>query len=254
MKMRPRYIIFPLLLLVVAAKSSAPLDILSADSATIVFARGKVLEGVTWSSTMQLTERGLEIKPVNSPNESRDFWMQSQAISVGLSWRPPTSINLKLSANGYSAQRGYMWAYLRYSSDKVHWSSWYGLTVSDEDTNGSASVYLGNISLPRAASERHDELMRQWWKTDPDWSSDEHEFCVWLAKNHPEYFSTEQPFIGYIQFRFEGSGSNGRIDNVKIDQSWAVGGLHSLPKRKTRETTEEKWFFDLSKYQIAGRE
>jgi hypothetical protein len=250
MKMRCRYLVFPLLLLVVAAKSSTPVDILSADSTTIVFARGKVPEGVAWSQAMQLTERGLETKPLDSPNASWDFWMQSQIIPVGLSWRPPTSINLKLSANGYSMQRGYLRTYFRYSSDKVHWSSWYELAVSDKDTNGSAAVYQGDISLPRVAGERYSELMRQWWKTDPDWSSDEHEFCVWLAKNHPEYFSTEQPFIGYIQIRFEGSGSYVRVENVKIDQFWGVGGLHSFPKRKTRETTEGKWFFDLSKYQV----
>jgi hypothetical protein len=251
MKMRHKYIVFTLFLLIIAIVP-AWADILSADSTTIVFARGKVPEGVTWSSAMQLTERGLETKRLSSPNQSWDFWAQSQPISVGLSWRPPTSINLKLSASGDPAQDGHMWAFFRYSSDKVHWSSWYQLPISDKDTKGSASVYQGYLSLPRVASERHDELMRQWWKTDPDWSSDEHEFCLWLAKNHPEYFSTELPFIGYIQIRFEGSGHHVRLENVKIDRSWGVGGLHSPPKRKRRETSEEKWFFDLSKYQMSN--
>ena len=114
-------------------------------------------------------------------------------------------------------------------------------------------MYLGDMSLPEAASERYSELMRQWWKTDPDWSSDEHEFCVWLAKHHADYFSIEQPFIGYIQIRIEGSGNHVRLADVKMDYSWAVGGLHSVPKRKTRERTEEKWFFDLNEFGKVGK-
>ena len=90
--------------------------------------------------------------------------------------------------------------------------------------------------------------MPEWWRSDPDWSSDEHEFCVWLAKHHPGYFATESPFIGYVQVRVEGEARRMRVSGMKIEQFWSVSGFYSLSKRKPRPTTGQKWFFDLSKY------
>lgn len=116
------------------------------------------------------------------------------------------------------------------------------------NTNNPGSEYRGELSLPRAAREQYDVLMREWFKTDPAWSSDEHEFCVWLAKLYPSYFATEYPFIGYLQVRVEGEARRMRVGGMKIEQAWSVSGFTSFSKRKPRPTTGEKWFFDLSKY------
>jgi hypothetical protein len=121
-------------------------------------------------------------------------------------------------------------------------------------TKDPGSVYQGELTLPRAAREQHDVLMREWFKTDPAWSSDEHEFCVWLAKLYPSYFATENPFIGYVQVRVEGESRRMRVGAMRIEQSWSVSGFTSFSKRKARTTTGEKWFFDLSKYMGQGHE
>jgi hypothetical protein len=247
--MKPRKsIAIALLLLLAAAQSSVRAGILFAESVTIVFSRAIVPEGVTWSSSMQLKDDRLETNPVSAPNQFWDFWVQSQYIPVGLSWRPPTGIRIKLSLNGEQSEGINLGAYFRYSSDKVHWSSWYNLARIESEKDNPAMAYQGNVYLPRAAGERYMALMQQWWKTDPDWSSDEHEFCLWLARHHREFFTRERPFIGYIQLRLEGNGNRFSLADMKIDTSWAVSGLHSIPKGKQRETSEEKWFFDLNKY------
>jgi hypothetical protein len=55
--------------------------------------------------------------------------------------------------------------------------------------------------MPQQAREKYDELMKEWWQTNPAWSSDEHEFCLWLAARHPDFFASEIPVIGYAQIR-----------------------------------------------------
>lgn len=90
--------------------------------------------------------------------------------------------------------------------------------------------------------------MKEWWKTDPIWSSDETEFCEWLIKKDPDFFAKQMPFIGYIQVRVEKMSVNNtqNLKSITIGYSWAVGGLQSIPKDKSkiRKNTGDKWFFE----------
>ncbi len=242
-----------MLFMMVAAATPGFAQISVTDSTTIEFAGGKLLKGAMWSSSLEPTKGGLVTKPTG-PNSTWDVWFESPPVSAGMSWRPPTSTRVKLTVMGLESEGGYLHAFLRYSSDLVHWSSWYSMSGVVNSTNDPGSEYRGELSLPRAAREKYDALMREWWKTDPDWSSDEHEFCVWLAKLYPAYFATEYPFIGYVQVRVEGEARRMRVGGMKIEQSWSVSGFSSLSKRKPRPTTGEKWFFDLSKYTGQGHQ
>jgi hypothetical protein len=243
MKMRNIHVLTILLLLSIAVPSALA-EILSSDSITIEFVQGRVPEGVTWSPSMLLTNNGLQTKALHSPNAFWNVWIQSQAIPVGLSWRAPTSARLQLSLKGDYPPSASASAYFRYSSDRVHWSSWYNMMKMEN----AGLMYQANISLPDGARERYETLMREWRKTDPDWSSDENAFCVWLTRHHPEYFGTEYPFIGYVQVRIEDSSTLIQLTELKIAQSWGVSGLHSEPKRKAPIPKEVKWSFDLSSY------
>lgn len=228
-------------------------QITSGDSTVVEFASGRAPEGASWSSSLQLTARGLETQPLHQPNASWEVWVQSPPIPVGPSWRPPTAARLQLTMSGLTMadQLGPLNAYFRYSSDKVHWSSWYNMSALEGSVEPGAT-YQSWLSLPRAARARYEALMQEWWRTDPDWSSDEHEFCVWLAQHHPDFFATELPFIGYVQVRVEGSARAARVPAMRVEQRWTVSGLSSPARRRTRTTTGERWFFDLS--QFLGRD
>lgn len=89
--------------------------------------------------------------------------------------------------------------------------------------------------------------MHEWWKTNPIWDSDEHEFCEWLIKKEPDFFKKYFPFIGYVQIltEFHFVSNSQKLKSMKVAYSWRVGGLQSIleDQSKVRKTTEDKWFF-----------
>jgi hypothetical protein len=218
----------------------------SNDSITIKFAPTEKLDGVTWSPSVSLTDSGLYLERL-SPDASAEVWLQTQPTSAGMSWRPPTSIMVRVDVEAGAGDFTYLRSYVRYSCDKAHWSTWYNLSSAETKTNGMAFTYEGWLSLPQIARKAYSDLAREWWKTDPAWSSDEHELCVWIAKRNPEFFSSEFPFIGYIQVRIEGESRGLRLKSLKVSANSSVSGLTSVKKSQVRSTTGEKWFFDLSK-------
>ena len=185
-------------------------------------------------------------RPVDLAGAFPVFWIQSQPIAAGLSWRSSTSSQIHVDATIPEFDSGYLRAYFRYSSDRVHWSSWYNLRETPSSPQ-TARDYEAYVSLPEAAYEKYSELKREWWGTNPDWSSDEHEFCVWLATHHSEYFAEEVPFIGYVQVRLEGSAVRLRLARMKVWIGSPVSGLTSIPRGTRRASADEKWFFDLVK-------
>jgi hypothetical protein len=209
----------------------------------IPFAPAKVPDGVTWSPSLSLKEGGLFSEKVPS-NVSTDVWVQSQPISAGMSWRPPTFANIKLIVDAENFT--YLNTYFRYSCDRVHWSTWYNLRPVKTELNGAA-VYESDLSIPRMAYEPYQAKMYEWWKTNPVWASDEHELCVWITSQDPEFFSQHFPFIGYVQVRLEGESRGLQLKSLSVRINAAISGLASPSKGPTRSTTGERWFFDVSK-------
>jgi hypothetical protein len=218
----------------------------SSDSITIKFAPTEKLDGVTWAPSVSLTDSGLYLGRV-SPDSSAEIWVQTQPISAGMSWRPPSSIMVRVDVESGAEDFTYLRSYIRYSCDKAHWSTWYNLSPAKTKTAGMAFTYESWISLPRIAHKAYSDLAQEWWMTDPAWSSDEHELCVWIAKSYPEFFSSEFPFIGYIQVRIEGESRGLRLKSLRVSANSAVSGVTSVKKRQVRSTIDGKWFFDLSK-------
>ena len=225
---------------------SVQAQLFSSDTAKIQFAPNKVPDGVTWSPSVLLTEGGLFSEKL-PPNMSSEVWIQSQPISAGMSWRPPTSSMIRLDVEAGAEDFTYLHAYFRYSCDRVHWSTWYNLPTLKPQNGIAGSVYEGSLSIPRMAQEAYYANMKKWWKTDPAWSSDEHELCVWIVSQDPDFFSREFPFIGYVQVRIEGETRGVQLKSLSIKVSSGVSGLSSLSKGPGRSTTGEKWFFDVTK-------
>jgi hypothetical protein len=135
-------------------------------------------------------------------------------------------------------------AFARYSTDRVHWSSWFGLT--GKGSTPAPQTLTGWVSMPEQAREKYNELMTQWWQTSPAWPSDEHEFCRWLAARDPGYFATEIPLMGYAQILIEGGAQGFRIGGLSVTLKSSASGLSSIPRGKPRPTADLNWFFDLA--------
>jgi len=241
MRNKIKVAVFILFLLLSATRTKA--QIFYEEKVDIPFAPDKVPDGVTWSSTVSLKDGGLFSEKLPS-YMSREVWVQSQPISAGMSWRPPTAATIKLVVDAGAKDFTYAHAYFRYSCDRVHWSTWYNLRSVTPD------AYEGDLSIPRMAQEAYQAKMQEWWQTKPVWTSDEHELCVWIASQDPEFFSREFPFIGYVQVRLEGETRGLQLKSLSVKVSAAVSGLTAFStasKGQARSTTGEKWFFDVSK-------
>lgn len=242
-----------LLLLAVCFVQPTRAEIIEGGEESIVFSPGKVQNGVTWSDDLRLTNSGLSLRELES-NQVVDIWIQTQAFPIGLSWRPPRGANFTVILDGAlntpTTVASDPEIFIRYSSNKFRWSSWYFFQRENDSTAKSPGNFKSMISLPYVASESYDRLMKQWWRTKPVWSSDENEFCEWLVKNEPDFFAHEMPFIGYVQVRLERRSARFPQDlrSMKIQYSWGVGGLTSIPndKSKVRKNIDEKWFFTAS--------
>jgi hypothetical protein len=219
------------------------------DTVNIEFAPAKVSDGVTWSPSVSLRDGGLTSEKL-PPNRAAEVWVQSQPISAGMSWRPPMSATIRLEVEAGTEDFNYLHAYFRYSCDRVHWSTWYNLHSLKPEGGIAASVYESYLAIPRMAQGPYFAKMQEWWKTNPPWSSDEHELCVWITSQDPDFFSREFPFIGYVQVRIEGETRGLQLKSLSIKVSSAVSGLSAVNtsnKGRGRSTTGEKWFFDVTK-------
>lgn len=243
-----RYRIKFLVSLVLLSAITVQGDLSYSDTTKIQFAPTKVSEGVTWSPSLSLTDGGLLAEKL-PPNMSAEVWVQSQPVSAGMSWRPPTAATIRVQVEAGAEDFTYLNAYFRYSCDRTHWSTWYDLPSLKANNAIAGSVYENSLSLPRMAHEAYYAKMQEWWKTNPSWSSDEHELCVWIANQDPDFFARELPFIGYVQVRIEGETKGAQLKSLSIKVSAGVSGLTAFrtDAKPARSTTGEKWFFDVSK-------
>jgi hypothetical protein len=221
-------------------------QIFSRDTTKIQFGPNKVPDGVTWSQSVSLRESGLFAEKL-PPNRATEVWVQSQPISAGMSWRPPTSATVTLEVQAGAEDFTYLQAYFRYSCDRVHWSTWYNFRPVELPDGITASVYESSLTIPRMAQSTYLAKMQEWWKTNPPWSSDEHELSVWITSQDPDFFSREFPFIGYVQVRIEGETRGLELKSLSVRVNSGVSGLTALSSGRVRSTTGEKWFFDVSK-------
>lgn len=221
-------------------------QIFSRDTTKIQFAPNKVPDGVTWSKSVSLTDNGLFAAKL-PPNMAAEVWVQSQPISAGMSWRPPTSATVRLEVAAGAEDFTYTQTFFRYSCDRVHWSTWYNLRPVELPDGMTGSVYESSLSIPRMAQSAYQAKMQEWWKTNPPWSSDEHELSVWITSQDPDFFAREFPFIGYVQVRIEGETRGLELRSLSVRVSSGVSGITALSSGRARSTTGEKWFFDVSK-------
>lgn len=196
------------------------------------------------SDKMDITKQGLGRD--GDPIFSIDGWIQTMPMALGLSWRAPYNISVRVTIppppieivldNG---QRGIPYVgdvYVRYSPDLKHWSSWKVLehtgSLYREDKKEPGRHYTATIRVPYRERSTYTKLLSDYAKLDVTWKSDEEAAVHWILSRQPEFFSINIPFIGYVEFLFEGSIREGqRIKFLKADVSYlAMDGSHIPPK------------------------
>jgi hypothetical protein len=206
---------------VILGVTSAEVNLTNADEAN---------EKCAWSdpARIQVGEKGLGWGS-GADEGSRDFWLQTyEPMALGESWRPPISANVRVTI-AHVGTPGIL--YVRYSPDAKHWSQWQVMTdAPSKDAKGKS--FQGEIRVPYREQEPYRELLQAYSRReDVPWASDEEAFVKGLVAKDPDYFREQKPFIGYVQFLYETQLHGGeRITGIKAEVSWAIGGVHALPK------------------------
>jgi hypothetical protein len=175
-------------------------------------------------------------------------------VATGTAWRPTGSVTLECTLfPATQVFRKGVWKgdlYVRYSPDKKHWSSWQLLQVNDKPQPSDKGIkFAGRLRVPEIDSRRYYELVQEYSKLDVPWQSDEEAAVKWILQKDPEFFAKNQPFIGYVQFHFEGLFRSGeRVTALDCNISYSIGGLQSIPKDPNAyKNSEGPWRFDASK-------
>jgi hypothetical protein len=197
-----------------------------------------------WSDPDRITVRpeGLGWGQGNEQG-SRDVWLQTEPMGIGLSWRPTSMASIKASVErpGTSGM-----LYARYSADGKHWTTWQHLEADAAAANGPTRVFRGTLRVPYRERAPYDKLRLEYARReDVSWSSDEEALVKEILKGEPKFFETCAPFIGYVQFLYETQLSAGqRMKSLHVDVNWWVGGKHQPPKDESaRKGRDAAWRF-----------
>lgn len=156
-------------------------------------------------------------------------------IPTGTAWRPTTVVSINATVCPVSQVfRSGVWRgqlFVRHSPDKKHWSSWQVLSNNLEPKpEDKGTEFSGRLQIPAIDRVKYDELNLEFSKLDVPWKSDEEAAVKWIVQKQKDFFAQNLPFIGYVQFRFEGPFRGGqRITSFDYSLSWGIGGIHHPP-------------------------
>ncbi|MEI8312046.1 MAG: hypothetical protein WCH98_14950 [Verrucomicrobiota bacterium] len=223
----------------------------------------------TWSDPDKIMVSNDGLGWDGEADSSRDGWIRTKPIALGLSWRPTSSIYVRFAIqpppleitlkNGqtFTPDGGDM--YVRYSPDLKHWSSWQELPRSEpksvEEKKKPGRYFSGRIGVPRIEQSEYGRLVSDYSQMDVPWKSDEEAAVEWILDRDPEFFSKHIPFIGYAEFLFEGGFHGGqRIQSLKAEILYSMGGMHTRPKDEAvSKNRDVPWRYEDKKDQKTER-
>jgi hypothetical protein len=217
----------------------------------------------TWSDPQKIT---VSKDGLGWDGEAASMWegsFHTKPLPLGLSWRPAYSISVRVQilppAREITLNSGQRSIppdgelYIRYSPDLEHWSSWQVLQHANPqspDAKQPARIYRGTIAVPKLERKEYDSLLSEYSRLDVPWKSDEEAAVHWILGRDPDFFSRHIPFIGYVEFAYEGEFFGGqRIQSFEADVSYGMSGLHSPPKDKAvyKNRDSTPWRFKAKK-------
>lgn len=213
----------------------------------------------TWSEPEHLTvsEEGLGWDGETAA--LRDGWIQTKPLALGLSWRPPFALSVRVTIepkpreftlkNGQTTTPYEGDVYLRYSPDRVHWSNWEALNHAagpQTDRDASGRTYTATVRVPYRVRDEYSHRLSDFSKLDVPWKSDEEAAVRWILDTEPDFFARQIPFIGYVEFLYEGSFHGGqRVRSFNAQVSYGMSGLHAAPRDETvyKDRDSTPWRF-----------
>lgn len=241
--------------------STATASILDFKSLAIDFTNASDAKAkASWSEPDKLTVGTNGLGWDGEAASSRDGWIQTIPLALGLSWRPPYAVSVRVSVHPKptefvlnSGQKSTPYAgdvYVRYSPDLLHWSTWQVLQTSEPQSNAEKQNpgrhFSGTLRVPYSEREEYGKLISEYARLDVSWKSDEDAAARWILEKEPDFFAKQLPFIGYVQFLYEAGFYGGqRITSFKADVSYGMGGMHSAPKDKNayKDRDSRPWSF-----------
>lgn len=213
----------------------------------------------TWSDPDNIAISGGGLGWDGSANASRGGWLQTTPHPIGTSWRPARHVALTVKMkpvmkeielpSGQTTTPRIGDLYVRYSPDRKHWSTWQvmerGAPRQPEGKEEPFYAFNGTLSVPLVQQEAYNKRLREYAELDVPWKSDEEAAVRWILEREPDFFSKHLPFIGYVQFRYEGSFYGGqRIQSFDVLNITGMGGLHHPPRdESTRDGRRGPWRF-----------
>lgn len=214
----------------------------------------------TWATPehLQVTADGLGWD--GEVNSLRDGWIQTKPQALGLSWRPASAVSVRVQMepapqefalpNGQRSRPDAGDVYVRYSPDTKHWSSWQVLQRSEaqstQEKESGGRFFGGQIRVPYAEMTEYRDLVQKYSRMDVPWVSDEEAAVRWILKEQPDFFERHLPFIGYVEFLYEGGFYGGqRIRTFNATISYGLSGIHQPPKDPSlkRYNDSSPWSF-----------
>lgn len=198
-----------------------------------------VIEKAIWFPAEKVNAGAKGLGWDGESNASRDGWIHTKPLAVGLSWRAPSSVSLRVEIapapveitlpNGQKTTPWVGEAFARYSPDGVHWSTWQAL--SRDDKKPEVRSFVGVLGVPQRERRQYGEYLAEYSKLDVPWKSDEEAAVAWILKRTPDFFGRSLPFIGYVEFLFEFPFQGGqRLASLKATAACGMSGLHYPPK------------------------
>lgn len=198
----------------------------------------------TWSKPDILTITSNGLGWDGEPASMRDGWIHTVPMALGLSWRPPFAVSVRVSihpemeeitlGNGQVTTPYQGDVYVRYSPDAMYWSTWQVLQPDDSQTSTSIQNpgrhFSGTLRVPYSEREEYQILLQKYADLDVPWRSDEDAAVRWILQSDPDFFERGTPFIGYIEFLYEGSfHGTQRITSFRAEVTYGMSGLHYAP-------------------------
>ena len=236
-----------LALSLLAAAESVRAEIDGPNRLSIDFANSAdATKKATWSSDpniITVSKNGLGWEGDRASHA--DGWIQTKPVALGLSWRPTYAISVRCEVqpppreitldNGQKLTPDAGDMYVRFSPDRVHWSGWQALqraepqSVSEKKQPGR--YYTSIIRVADRDRKAYSKLVWDYAQLDVPWTSDEEAAVQWILGRDSDFFVTNIPFIGYVEFLYEPGFYGGQaIQSFKADISYNTGGIYSIPK------------------------
>ena len=115
---------------------------------------------------------------------TRDFWLRTGPIGVGLSWRPTSIATIRATVEAPGVP-GMLFA--RYSADAEHWTTWQLLEAAEPSATGSSR---GTLRVPACDRSRYDGLRLAYARReDVPWRFDEEALAADILRREPAFFA-----------------------------------------------------------------